>query len=67
MRLVKLLGQPSLYDPEGRPVGSVDGLRQVYEDCVEIHMLLGAFLLDLSGRKDNIGGPVAWFESTLGF
>ena len=49
------------YDPECLPVDSVEGLRQVYEDCVEIHMLLDAFLLD------HIEGAAAWFESTHGF
>ena len=62
-RIAKL----SEYVPECIPVDNVEGFRQVSDDCVEIHMLLGAFLLDLSDRKYHIDGAAAWSESTLGF
>ena len=58
----------SEYDPEcpPPPVDSVEGLRQVYEDKIETHKLLGAFLLDVSVQKANIDGAMTWSESTLG-
>jgi len=68
MRLMNFLGvKLSGYDPECLPIDSVEGLRQVCKDCLEINILPGAFFLDLSDRVDNIDRAAAWSESTLGF
>ena len=42
------------YDPQSLLVDCVEGLRQVDEDCVEVHLLFNAFLLDLSHSEDHI-------------
>ena len=59
--------RPSVCDPECLHVDSVEGLRQVCDACIEIHMLLGVFPSDLSDRKDHIDVAAARSEFTLGF
>lgn len=39
-------------NPKGISVNSAEGLGQIYEDGIDVHMLLSAFLLDSSRRKD---------------
>ena len=40
--------------PQSLPVDHVNGLGQVNEDCIEVHLLFDAFLLDLSDSEDYI-------------
>ena len=51
--------------PEGLSVDCIEGLCQVYEDCVKGLVLFDALLLHLSDDKYHVHGAAPWPEATL--
>ena len=53
--------------PQSITADSIKGLGQVYESCIETHVLFSAFLLYLPQHEDYAYGPSVRPELTLAF
>ena len=51
--------------PQRFSVDGVKRLRHVYEDCVQVLILLSTLLLHLTNRKDHVYGAEVGAEATL--
>ena len=51
--------------PESLPTDCIEGLGQVNEGRVEVTVLFHAFLLELVGGKDHVGGSSTCAEAAL--
>ena len=68
---MNLRGQPNLpmifQSPSQLTLTTVEGLGQINKGCVEVAVLFDAFLLELVGGLDHIGGPLTCTEAALTF
>ena len=53
--------------PQCITADGIKGLRQVYEICIETHVLFSAFLLYLPQHEDHVYGPSVGHEPALAF
>ena len=53
--------------PQSITADSIKGLGQVYESCIQTHVLFSAFLLYLPQHEDYAYGPPVRPEPTLAF
>ena len=51
--------------PQSITADGIKGLRQVYEICIETHVLFSAFLLYLPQHEDHVYGPSVGPEPTF--
>ena len=53
--------------PQSIAADGIKGLGQVYESCIQTHVLFPAFPLYLRQHEDHVYGPSVGPESTLAF
>ena len=53
--------------PQSITADGIKGIGQVYESCIETHVLFSAFLLYLPQHEDHVYGPSVGSEPTLAF